>query len=116
MSQDLFRKEAIEHKRERLWGNYTRRETVNGYLVLDQGLAKIYARSNGIVTKTLVKEGNFVEAGTQLITVSTGRSTEESSDLDAIIIQELTNSQSELQQKLQEISPVDGLRVIDKSL
>ena len=133
MSQNLFRKEAVEHKRERLWGdviviqplsfavlsvvitlvvaliisllvwgNYARRETVMGYLVPDEGLAKVYARTGGVVSHTMVKEGDFVEVGAQLLTVSTGRGTEDTSDIDAVIIEELTKSQVSIEKKLEE--------------
>jgi membrane fusion protein len=131
MKQDLFRKEAIEHKRERLWGdviimqplsfamlsivitiiaslvigllvwgNYARRETVGGYLVPDAGLAKVYARNSGVVLHTLVKEGQYVKAGAQLITVSTGRATEDTSDIDADIITELKQIENDIEQKI----------------
>ena len=146
MGQDLFRKEAIEHKRERLWGdvivvqplsfsvlsivitiivaliiallvwgNYARRETVSGYLVPNAGLAKVYARDTGIVSKTLVNEGDFVEIGAKLLTVSTGRATEEASDLDAAIIEELNKTQSDLEAKLEEqqlLSSVENEKLI----
>ncbi len=158
MSESLFRKEAIEHKRERLWGNviviqplsftvlsivislvvglivalllwgnYARRETVNGYLAPNTGLSKIYAKNNGIVTKILVKEGEYVKAGSPLLTVSTGRSTEDSSDLDAVILVELDKNLLDAQEKMveeKELSDVeksklnaqiDGLKIeIDK--
>jgi membrane fusion protein len=131
MNQDLFRKEAIEHRRERLWGdviimqplsfamltiaitiiasllisllvwgNYARRETVGGYLVPDAGLAKVYARSSGVVLHSAVKEGVFVKAGEQLITVSTGRATEDTSDIDAAIIEELKSVEADMEQKI----------------
>lgn len=133
MDHNLFRKEAIEHRRERLWGdviimqplsfalltlvitiiaglliglllwgNYARKETVNGYLVPDEGLAKVYAKSTGVVSHTFVQEGQFVESGSQLLTVSTGRATENTSDIDAVIISELSKSQSSIETKIEE--------------
>jgi membrane fusion protein len=131
MNQDLFRKEAIENRRERLWGNvivmqpfsfavltvvitvitsliiallvwgnYARRETVNGFLIPDEGLAKVYARQSGVVLHSSVKEGGFVQAGDQLVTVSTGRSTQDTSDIDAVIINELRNIEIGIEQKI----------------
>jgi membrane fusion protein len=133
MSQDLFRKEAIEHRRERLWGNviimqplsfvmltivimiitsllislliwgnYARRETVSGYLIPDAGLAKVYARNSGVVLHSSVKEGLYVKAGEQLITVSTGRSTQDTSDIDTEIIDELKKIELGIEQKIQQ--------------
>ncbi|WMS86049.1 HlyD family secretion protein [Pleionea litopenaei] len=79
-----------------LWGNYARKETVTGYLTPDQGLAKVYAKNEGVVTNILVKEGQLVKAGDPLLTVSTGRSTASTSDVDAEIISELKKVAKEL--------------------
>lgn len=133
MSKNLFRKEVIEHRRERLWGDvivlqplsftvlslaitiiaallvslllwgqYARKETVSGYLVPDAGLSKVYARSAGVVSHTYVEEGQYVQAGQKLLTVSTGRATEETSDIDATIIEELSNSELSINTKIEE--------------
>jgi len=140
LSENLFRQEVVDHKRERLWGNviviqplsftvlsliitlivgliislllwgnYARRETVNGYLAPNTGLSKVYAKNNGIISKILVKEGEYVEAGIPLLTVSTGRSTEESSDLDATILAELDKNILDAQDKLAEEQQVNDV-------
>ena len=67
-----------------VWGQYTRRERVEGYLALDTGAARVLIPDAGRVTDLLVKEGDEVRAGDLLAKVSlertlgTGASTSES--------------------------------------
>lgn len=82
-----------------LWGSYARKETVNGFLSPDQGLAKVYARTEGVVEKVFVEEGQLVTSGTPLMTVSTGRSSANTSDVDAEIISELKKVLTESKRK-----------------
>jgi len=95
MSLDtLFRKEAIEYQRGRLWGevvliqpmryfiitavvcvmlivvglflysqNYSRKESVIGYLVPDAGIAKIFASQPGVIAQINVVMGQQVKKG-----------------------------------------------------
>jgi len=59
------------------WGEYTRRERVEGFLALD-GLARVLAPEAGVVQELMVKEGADVKSGTviaRFIPVS-GRSVE----------------------------------------
>jgi membrane fusion protein len=52
-------------------GSYTRRSTVEGVVVPDTGLVKIYALQPGIVLRKTVAEGSRVTRGTVLYAVST---------------------------------------------
>src|ERR1700757_2043211 len=45
------------------WGQYTRRERVEGYLALDTGAARVLFSDAGRLTDLLVKEGDEVQAG-----------------------------------------------------
>ena len=58
-----------------VWGQYTRRERVEGYLALDTGAARIQIPDAGRVTELLVKEGDEVKAGDALAKVSVDRNT-----------------------------------------
>ena len=58
-----------------LWGQYTRRERVEGYLALDTGAARVLIPDAGRVTQLLVKEGDEVKAGDIMAKVSYDRST-----------------------------------------
>src|SRR3954462_10010040 len=67
-----------------VWGQYTRRERVEGYLALDTGAARVLSSDAGRITELLVKEGDEVKAGDALAKISldrtlgTGASTSES--------------------------------------
>jgi len=58
-----------------LWGQYTRRERVEGYLALDAGAARVLLPDAGRVTELLIKEGDEVKAGDPMARVSLDRST-----------------------------------------
>ena len=46
-----------------IWGQYTRRERVEGFLQLDVGAAKVSITDAGRVAELLVKEGQEIKAG-----------------------------------------------------
>lgn len=56
-----------------VWGQYTRRERVEGYLALDTGAARVSSPDGGRVTELLVKEGDEVKAGDELAKISLDR-------------------------------------------
>ena len=82
------------------FGSYVRRETVNGYLKPNNGLVKVYARSPGVISDKQVMPGDLVETGGALLTVSTGRSSKEVSDIDGKIISELMATQLDIEEKI----------------
>ncbi|WP_157452286.1 hypothetical protein [Burkholderia pseudomallei] len=53
------------------FGSYTRCTTVDGVVVPDVGLVKVYAQQPGMVLRKAVTEGELVTRGTVLYTVST---------------------------------------------
>ena len=58
-----------------IWGEYSRRERVDGFLALDVGAARILAPEAGTVAELLAKEGDEVDAGQPLIRLSFERGT-----------------------------------------
>ena len=56
-----------------IWGQYTRRERVEGYLALDTGAARVLVPDSGRVTELLVREGDEVKAGDPLARISIDR-------------------------------------------
>jgi len=58
-----------------VWGQYTRRERVEGYIALDTGAARVLIPDAGRVSDLLVKEGDEVKAGDALAKISLDRST-----------------------------------------
>ena len=70
------------------FGSYTRRTTVDGLLVPDTGLVKVYVWQPGVVLKKAVTEGQHVTRGQVLYTISTDlRSAAEGQTQAAIIAQ-----------------------------
>jgi membrane fusion protein len=66
-----------------VWGQYTRRERVEGFLALDTGAARVSSADAGRITELMVKEGDEIRAGDPMARVSlesrtgTGGSTSE---------------------------------------
>src|SRR5258708_25682232 len=58
-----------------LWGQYTRRERVEGYIALDSGAAKVLSPDPGRVTDLLIREGDEVQAGAEMARISLDRTT-----------------------------------------
>ena len=53
------------------FGHYTRKERVNGWLVPQLGMVRVFAPQQGVVTELNVKEDSLVEQGAALMVVST---------------------------------------------
>lgn len=58
-----------------VWGEYARRERVDGFLALDSGAARLLAPGAGTITEIFAKEGDEVQAGQPLIRLSYERGT-----------------------------------------
>lgn len=56
-----------------IFGEYTRKEEVQGRVMIDNGAAEIYPPTVGTVLRVLVNEGDAVKAGQPLLTISTER-------------------------------------------
>ena len=140
----LFRKEALDTQRERLWGDviliqpvpfyvltgaaclivavaaaflvfghYSRRESVTGYLEPDRGLVKIYADTPGTIVQAHAAEGDQVRQGDILFTISTARNTAGSSDVDALILAELEKSKEKYASQLTQQTRLNQLEQED---
>jgi membrane fusion protein len=99
------------------WGEYTRRERVEGYLASDVGAARLLAPEQGTVTDLLVKENAEVAKGAVIakVLLGSGRFTEGSdANIDAQIkrLREEIDSlkKSAAQQEDQLRSKVSGLK------
>ena len=62
-----------------IWGEYTRRERVEGHLALDVGAARVLIPDPGRVAELLIKEGDEVAAGAPIARITYDRSTAETS-------------------------------------
>ncbi len=131
MSSSLFRKEALEHRKDRLfgdvillqplsmtvlvsvvvcvclmimailfWGSYARKETVQGYLVPDKGIVKTYAPQVGTIARVHVREGDEVKEGDALITMISERGMQGGSDIDTLLLKELTATKAHQEERI----------------
>lgn len=66
-----------------VFGNYSRKERVPGYVAPSAGLVRVVAPRDGVVTRVEVAEGEEVAALQPLLSVSTMRSTAQGADLYA---------------------------------
>ncbi len=111
-----------------VWGEYTKKARVSGYLVPDQGLLKIYVQQIGAVTSLRAKEGQQVKKGDVLAVISTERASQqgntqieiakqldvreksltgEKSKLHQLYIEQADSAQKRLAQLLKERDQID---------
>ena len=86
-----------------IWGQYTRRERVEGFLQLDVGAAKISITDAGRVTELLVKEGQEVKAGEPMLRLSLDRSTASTLSASAMATGELSQRRGSLEKEQEQI-------------
>lgn len=84
-----------------VWGDYARKETVNGYLAPEQGLVELYAPRPGVFSEIFVEEGQVVEAGEVLVTVSVAQVTPDGTEIDAALLREIDLQEGELAQSIE---------------
>lgn len=82
-----------------LYGSYTKRSTVKGQVVPSSGQIKIYAPQYGLVLKRFVEEGQKVERGARLFSLSSERSSD-SGLVQASVRQKLTQRRHSLIEEL----------------
>lgn len=71
------------------FSNYSRKETVRGYIVPDKGVIKTYASRSGNIEQLHVKEGDIVEDGQPLATIVLSRSMVSGEELSENLIIQL---------------------------
>jgi membrane fusion protein len=82
-----------------VWGQYTRRERVEGYLALDTGAARVLIPDAGRVSDLLVKEGDEVKAGDALAKISLDRSTGASASTSETVAAEMQSRRGMLEKE-----------------
>ncbi|NVJ62396.1 MAG: HlyD family efflux transporter periplasmic adaptor subunit [Gammaproteobacteria bacterium] len=83
-----------------IYGSYARRVSVNGYIVPDKGLVKLYAPTQGELYEDYVAEGKLVKKDDVLFSVKTLKSNKDGNDSDALLIDELKQQKESLTLKL----------------
>ncbi|HET9469454.1 MAG TPA: HlyD family efflux transporter periplasmic adaptor subunit, partial [Usitatibacter sp.] len=82
-----------------LWGQYTRRERVEGYLALDAGAARVLLPDAGRVTDLLIKEGDEVKAGDPMARISLDRSTGKGASTSEAVAAEMQSRRAILERE-----------------
>jgi membrane fusion protein len=82
-----------------LWGQYTRRERVEGFLALDTGAARVLIPDSGRVTELLIKEGDEVKAGDAMAHISLDRATGIGASTSEAVALEMQNRRTILQKE-----------------
>ncbi len=131
MTVALFRRQAIDHQRLRIWGEvtlalptsyalvtgfiaasvlaaalfigtqtYARKEHATGFLVPSAGVARITPPRPGTVIDVAVREGQHVERGALLLTVSNAETSERGENVDAAKAAELQAQRDRLRDQI----------------
>ena len=93
-----------------VWGNYTRKAHVSGYLAPSKGIIKVYAPIAGTVIAKHVKEGEPVTRGQPLFDLSTEQGSLATPQVQAAAIAQLHQRRDSLEQELaqhRDISSID---------
>jgi membrane fusion protein len=82
-------------------GHYTPKDTVRGYVLASGGDVEVYSQSDGTIIALNVVEGQAVQRGDTLMTLSTARSLGQDPSTRARIERALENEQEELEKQRQ---------------
>jgi membrane fusion protein len=83
-----------------IWGQYTRRERVEGFVSSDIGAARVLFTDAGRVVELMVKEGDAVKKGAPLARVSFERTTAQSQSTSTAVASELGQRRESLEREL----------------
>lgn len=144
MTTFLFRQEAVDHQRDRLFGEvlliqplslrlltlslctfvmavllylyfgtYARKESVQGHLVPNAGVIRVYAPRPGIIRQVLVEEGASVEAGQPLFVINGDSYLEDGRSLEQLLLDEYQHKQNLLKDQLERLPLTYQRRQVD---
>jgi membrane fusion protein len=82
------------------FGAYTRRTTVEGLIMPDSGLVKVYSQQAGVVLKLCATEGQSVTAGESLYTISADLQSTVAGGTQAALIQGAQQRKDSLQKEI----------------
>jgi membrane fusion protein len=82
-----------------VWGQYTRRERVEGYLALDAGAARVLIPDAGRIAELFIKEGEEVKSGDPLARISLDRSTVSGGSTNAAVAAEMRSRRAILERE-----------------
>lgn len=82
------------------WGTYTKKETVNGLIVPDKGIVKIFGQQQGVISKIHVVQGQPINEGDPLFTIKSDKSQANQQGVETKLLQELTLSKQKFQDQI----------------
>lgn len=82
--------------------SFNRKETVNGYLKPDLGVARIAPQRNGTIVTLYVEDGQTVQAGQKLALISSDEYLEQGNNLSSQLLAALEQQRTNLMFRLSE--------------
>ncbi|TRX52852.1 HlyD family efflux transporter periplasmic adaptor subunit [Thalassomonas sp. M1454] len=79
---------------------YTRKETVSGFIVPNKGVIKSYAVQGGTIEKLLVNDGDFVKKGQPLVSITVRKNNTDGLDVSEESIVQLKNQEKLLSEEI----------------
>lgn len=92
-----------------VWGEYTRKERVAGFLAPTRGLIKVYTPQAGTVLERRVSEGQAVRQGDVLFVISSERASSSTREAQAAVQAQLAERRDSLQREQHKQAEIDGL-------
>jgi membrane fusion protein len=96
-----------------VWGQYTRRERVEGYLALDAGAARVLIPDSGRVSDLLIKEGDEVKAGDPMARIFLDRSTVSGGSANEAVAAEMQGRRAILEREQAQLRDL-GLQQVEQ--
>jgi membrane fusion protein len=94
-----------------IWGQYTRRERVEGFLSSDIGAARVSFSDAGRIAELMIKEGDAVTKGMPMARVSFERATEQTRSTAAVVAGELGQRRESLERERAQIQELGAQQV-----
>jgi membrane fusion protein len=94
-----------------IWGEYTRRERVEGFLASDIGAARVLFADAGRISELLVKEGDVVTKGMPMARVSFERATGQVRSTAAVVAGELGQRRDSLEREQSQVRELGAQQV-----
>ena len=94
-------------------GSYARKETVQGFLVSDQGVIKVYASTTGVVRKLFVQDRSLVVEGQPPFMINGDRILASGENLEAVLLEEYQSQQQILESQLTRLPSVYANKQLD---
>jgi membrane fusion protein len=86
-----------------VFGTYARKVTVQGYLMPESGVSRVYSPADGVASQLLITEGQCVDQGDILVEISTTGGMQDGSSATAEILEELQVQHDVLVQQMARI-------------